>query len=94
MDPEIRKALDEIHALTRDNHRLLRAVRRHQILETFGKLFIWAVVIVAGVYAYIGYVYPLIERYQANPQQAASNIFGLPTLSDLQNLVHSYQPGK
>ncbi len=28
MDPELRRTLDEVHALTKDNHRLLRSVRR------------------------------------------------------------------
>ena len=93
MDPEIRRALDEIHALTKDNHRLLRAVRRHQILETFGRYVLWAVLILAAVYSYVVYVAPLVQRFSANPQSAASGIFGLPTSADIQKLINSYKPG-
>src|SRR3989344_5836388 len=39
MDPELKKEIAEIHALAKDNHRMLRAIRRDQWLGFFGKGF-------------------------------------------------------
>lgn len=92
MDPELRKELDALHALVRDNHRILRHVRRHQIYETFGHYALWIFIILASGYSYLVYVQPLIQKFQVNPQGAAQSLFGLPTTADLQNLINSYKP--
>ncbi len=63
MDPELRRALEEVHALTRDNHRLLRAVRRHQLLEMFGRYAFWLIVIGGTYYGYVAYFMPLAQKY-------------------------------
>ena len=92
MEPDLRKELDELHALVRDNHRLLRRVRRHQILETFGHYALWLIVILILAYGYLVYGRPLVEKFHANPQAAAQSLFGLPTSADLQNLINSNKP--
>jgi hypothetical protein len=61
MDPEAKRMLDDMYALVKDNHRMLRAVRRHQILDTFGKWILWGIILVAGAYSYFVYVQPLIN---------------------------------
>ena len=93
MDPELRKALDELHALTRDNHRLLRAVRRHQIIEMFGRYVLYALVLLSAYYSYVAYIAPFIRQYSANPSAVTPGVFGLPTSADLQKLLNSYKPG-
>jgi hypothetical protein len=93
MDPEIRKVLDEVHALAKDNHRLLRAVRRHQILELFGRYVLWIVVILLTYYSYVTYAAPFIQKFSASPSAVTPGSLGLPTSADLQKLINSYKPG-
>jgi hypothetical protein len=94
MDPEVRKLLEEVHALARDNHRLLRSVRRHQILETFGRYMLWIILILLSYVSYVSYIQPFMEKFRTDPQGAAQSFFGLPTSSDVQNLINSYKPGQ
>ena len=65
MDPEIKRQLEEIHALVRDNHHLIRAVRRHQLFGIFVTVIIWIVVLVTPFYVYQQYLQPLVDKFQA-----------------------------
>lgn len=94
MDPEVKRQFEELHALAKDNHRLLRAVRRHQILETFGKLFIWIVIFAATGYVYLQYLGPLFDKFIHNPSSVSRGVFGLPTSADLQKLIESAKAGQ
>ncbi len=78
MDPEFKHLLEETHALAKDNHRLLRSVRRHQIIELFGKWFFYLILILGGSYYFFQYVQPLIEA-------------GIQPSSPFQKLIQSYQ---
>jgi hypothetical protein len=61
MDQEIKHQLEEIHALTKDNHRLLRTVRRHQLIEMFGKWVFYIVLLLGGGYLFVQYLQPMIS---------------------------------
>jgi len=78
MDPEFKHLLEETHALAKDNHRLLRSVRRHQIVELFGKWVFYLVLILGGSYYFFQYVEPLISA-------------GITSGSPFQNLIDSYR---
>jgi Kef-type K+ transport system membrane component KefB len=57
MDPELRQLIKETLALTRENHRLLRAMRRNQLFWLIVKVGLWAILILAPLYflrPYIG----------------------------------------
>ena len=75
MDPEMKRELEEIHALAKDNHRLLRDMRRHQMWSTYGRVVIWLIVLASTLYVYQAYLAP----------------FGLPTSADIQKLINSYK---
>lgn len=94
MDPEIKRQLEEIHALVRDNHNLLRAVRRHQIFEMIGKYVFWIVMIAASVYWVVTYLEPLAAKFSNSAGVTPSGLFGLPTSADLQKLINSYKVGQ
>ncbi len=94
MEPDLRTEFEELRALVRDNHRMLRRVRRHQILETFGHYALWVILILASAYAYMVYLRPLMQKFRTNPQAAAQGILGLPTSADLQNLINSNKPAR
>jgi hypothetical protein len=84
MDPESRRLLEEIHALAKDNHRILRAVRRHQFLSSFGRLFFWIIVILISGYLYLVYLQPIAEKL----------IPGLSTTTPIGKLINSFTAGK
>lgn len=94
MDPEIKQQLTEIHALVRDNHNLLRAVRRHQIFEMVGKYVFWIIIIASSVYWVVTYLEPLAAKFSTSTGMSPSGPFGLPTSADLQKLINSYKVGQ
>jgi hypothetical protein len=80
MSPEEKEQFAELHALVKDNHRLLRAVRRHQIIEFYGKWILWLIIILGGGLLYAHYLGPIMSQIL------------LPG-SEFQKVLHSYQSG-
>jgi hypothetical protein len=94
MDPELRRAISELHALAADNHRMLRAIRRDQWFGFIGKLIFWIVLFIAPFYLYQHYVAPLVTKIQSTPGTAVDTMnASLPSFAQMQNLVHSFLSG-
>lgn len=93
MDPEIQKQLEEVHALARDNHRLLRAVRRHQLLASFSGIIFWLFVLGSTGYLYQFYLKPLADKFSAtnNPSSAG---FLQTSSAEIQKLLNSGKVGQ
>ena len=81
MDPETRHELDQIHALVKDTHSLLRTVRRHQLLEMFGKWVLYLTILSMGGYFFLQYFQPVMSQF-------------MEPSSEFQKLLHSYQSGQ
>ena len=94
MDPELRRELDEIHALAKDNLRMLRSVRRDQWLGFIGRVIIWIIVLALPLYLYQQYLQPLVSKFSATPGSAPSGLFGLPTTAELGKLINSFKAGQ
>ncbi len=96
MDPEIKRVLDQTYALAKDNHRLLRAIRRDQWIGFFGKIIVWLVVLVLPFYLYQQYLGPIVSKFSAlsGVATSSSSVFGLPTTAELQKLINSYKAGQ
>ena len=94
MDTEVKHQLEEIHALAKDNHRLLRAMRRHQLFGTVVSIVFWLVVLITPFYLYQQYLQPLVAKFQATPGATASGLFNLPSSAELQKLINSYKAGQ
>ena len=62
MSPAEKEQFIELHGLVKDNHRLLRAVRRHQIIEFYGKWFIYLILLLAGGIFYLQYMQPIASQ--------------------------------
>ena len=90
MDPELKRQLEEIHALTKDNHHMLRAIRRHQWYSFMSTVVFWLVILVTPFYFYQQYVQPLVTQFSSTTGAPASGLFGLPTTAELQKLINSY----
>jgi len=94
MDPDIKREMEEIHALAKDNHRLLRAMRRHQLFGMLITVVFWLAIIVAPFYLYQQYLQPLVAKFQATTDSPTSGPLGLPTSADIQKLIDSFKAGK
>ena len=91
MDTETKRLLEETKALAKDNHRLLRAMRRHQLFGTVITVVFWLVILVAPFYLYQQYLQPLVAKFSATPGATASGLFNLPSSAELQKLINSYK---
>lgn len=94
MDPQSQRLLEEIHALAKDNHHLLRTIRHHQMLSAFWKFGVWFVFLVLAFLGYQQYLRPLADTFTSTTQITASGPFGLPTSADIQKLINSLTTGK
>ncbi len=94
MDPELKRSVDEIHALVKDNHDMLRAIRRHQWYGFLGSILFWAILIVTPLYLYQQYLQPFVAKFSATTGVSTSGPFGLPTSADLQKLINSFKAGQ
>ena len=93
MDPELRREIDEIMALTKDNHRMLRAIRRDQWFGLVARVIIWAIVLALPLYLYQQYFQPIISKFSNTPGMTTNGLFGIPTSAELQKLIDSYKAG-
>jgi hypothetical protein len=93
MDPELKTLIEETHALARENHRLLEHVRRHQIIEFYGKWIIYGVLVIVGGIFYIHFVMPLFDTYLHAVSGGENGPAVLPS-GELQKLLESYQSGR
>ena len=94
MDPELKQEIAQIHALAKDNHQMLRAIRRHQWYGVIGSIIFWAVLILAPLYLYQQYIQPFVAKFSATTGAATSGPLGLPTSADLQKLINSFKAGQ
>jgi hypothetical protein len=94
MDPELKRMLEENLALTKDNHRMLRAIRRDQWFGFVGRIIIWAIVLLLPLYLYQHYLEPIVAKFSATPGEFTSGIFGLPTSAELGKLLNSFKAGQ
>jgi len=91
MDPELKQEIAQIHALAKDNHDMLRAIRRHQWWSFITTAVFWIVVLLAPFYLYQQYVQPLVAKFSA--PGTPTNGFQLPTSIDVQKLINSVKVG-
>ena len=95
MDPELKRELTEVHALAKDNNRMLRAIRRDQWIGFVGKIIIWAIVLLLPLYLYQQYLQPIVNCFSATTGiPLTSGPFGFPTSADVQKLINSYKGGQ
>jgi hypothetical protein len=93
MDPEMKRLLEENNALEKDNHRMLRAIRRSQWLGFIGKVVIWVIILALPLYLYQQYLQPVVERIATASglsTTTTSGFLGLPSFNQLGNLINSY----
>lgn len=95
MDSELAQLLKENLELSRQNNKMLRAMRRDAWIGLIWKTIVWTVILVAPLYVYQQYVAPLVAQFQAAlPEGSTStpnSLFGLPSFAEIQKLIDSYR---
>ena len=94
MDPEVKHQLEEVRTLTKDNNRILRAIRRDQWLGFIGKIIIWVIILALPFYLYQKYLEPVISKFSETAGMTASGPLGLPTSAELEKLINSFKAGQ
>lgn len=94
MEYDEKHLLEENLALSKDNNRMLRAIRRDQWLSFIGKLIFWAIVLALPFYLYQQYLQPLVGKFSEMTGTTTSGPFGMPTTADMQKLIESYTTKK
>jgi hypothetical protein len=94
MDPEIKRELGEIHALAKDNHQMLRAIRRDQWLGFVGRIVVWVIVLALPLYLYQKYLEPIVSKFSETTGMTTSGPFGFPTTAEIGKLINSFKAGQ
>lgn len=89
MDPEIKRQLEEIHALVKDNHQMLRAMRRDAWLGFFARIIFWVIIIVAPLYFLQQYLQPLMDNLSVLSSIPGVTGTNLPSSTEVQKLLES-----
>jgi len=56
MDPEIKRLLEETRAFAKDNHEMLRTMRRNQWIAFWARIIFWVAIIILPLYFLQPYV--------------------------------------
>jgi hypothetical protein len=97
MDEETRRVLDETRALVKDNHRMLRAIRRGQFVSMVTRIIIWVVVLALPLYLYQEYLAPTIAKISeisGVPTSTAEGLFGIPSSAQIGEMLDSVRSGQ
>jgi hypothetical protein len=97
ISPELKKELDQIQMLEKDNNRMLRAIRRGQWLSTFWTILIWAIAISLPLYLYQQYLQPIVSKFytpSGSASTTSSGSFNIPSSAEVQKLLNSFKAGK
>lgn len=92
MDPELKKLIEETHALAKDNHDMLRAIRRDQWIAFFTKIVVWVVILALPIYLYRLYLEPIVTKLSEASGMSSTTttgILGLPSSAEVQKLIDS-----
>lgn len=97
MDPEIKTLLEETHALAKDNHKMLRSIRRSQWMSFMSTIVVWLVVLALPLYLYRQYLEPIITQISETSGMSTtttSGFLGIPSFANIEKLINSFRDGK
>ena len=69
MDDLDRTQLEQVLRLTKDNNRMLRAIRRDAFIGGVVKLLVWIALIVVPLWFYLNYLAPVVNSALETMQQ-------------------------
>ncbi len=81
----------ETYRLTRDNNRMLRAMRRNAFIGAILKIVFWAALILAPLWFYAHYLAPVVAGLQRDVGALQRSGSGTSQFSALQDLLRQLQ---
>jgi hypothetical protein len=93
MDPELKREMNEIRILIKDNNRMLHAIRRGQWFGFFGKILLWTVIIVLPFLLYQHFLEPLLSQFSPNAL-GPQGLLGVSSSEEVKKLIDSYLSGQ
>lgn len=94
MDPELKRELEQIRVLAKDNHDMLRKIRRDQWLGFVGRIVVWVIVLALPLYLYQQYIEPFVSTLTSGTGATSTSPFGFPTSAELEKLINSFKAGQ
>ena len=92
MDPELKRELEEMRVMVKDNHRMLRAMRRAQWYGLVARIIIWIIVLALPLYLYQQYLQPIVNQFTVGTSTpSSSGPFGFPSREHIQQFIDSYR---
>jgi hypothetical protein len=89
MDPELKQLMEANMRLAQENNDLLRAIRRQAQWGFWGKVVLYALVIIVPLFFIQSYLAPYQELLNPSPAGASSDS-STSGLSGLDNLIKEY----
>ena len=86
-DESINQKLDDIHELTEENNRLIKAMRRDARIGMVVKAIFWVALIGVSTYFTMQLINPLISSFMPGTGDASNT----PSAEDLQKLLDQYK---
>lgn len=85
--------LEENIAVTRENNRLLRELRRNALLGFIARIVIWLILLGVPLLFISSYLAPIIETMSGKVEsgQIPTGVFGLPSSEQIQQLIDQYR---
>jgi hypothetical protein len=81
--------------LAKDNHHLLRTIRRHQLISAYGKLFIWLILVIITALSYQVFVRPYVDALMTSGVPTTqAGAFSIPTTTPFGKLINSLKAGQ
>ena len=90
---ELQDILEENLELTKENHKILKRMERNALIGFFAKVFLWLLVLGVPILFLGPYLKPLFSLMSQGTTGSStpSGIFGLPSASQLEEIVNSYK---
>ena len=90
---QIQELLEENLEVTRENHKILRRIERNALISFFAKAFLWLLLLGVPIFFFGPYLKPLFALMSqgATGSTTPTGVFGLPSASQLEEIVNTYR---
>ncbi len=87
--------LQEILALTKENNKMLRKMRRGAFWGSIIKMIIWAIFLIVPIWFYFSYIYPVMQSVMGTFEEVQGvSADAKAQLGGLQELMNKLDPSK
>jgi hypothetical protein len=89
-EARMEQLLEENLALNKENNKILRRMERNALISFFAKIFLWLLLLGLPLIFFGPYLKPLFGLLTGAPADGAASPIGVPSESQLQQLLNVY----